>query len=358
MDAQQALANQAQTAAGGAPALGQTVAQGAINTLSGSTTPFSTATNTLQSISSGAANPWLTSASGQVTPNTATALGGLFAAQNQQLQQTMPNITAPIEGANIASGQFGSLRGMTAVDKAKADALAALFTQQNTAALQNQTTGVNAGIGAGNVAQQGIDTAMNVGQEQIAAPLTNIANLGNVLASINAPQTVTSTQKGQTGQTGTTQQTGQTAQTGTTNQTGQTSQTGTQTGSGTTSQSGTSQQSGSTSQSGTQTGNGPVLNQIGAMGSAGQGILNALGVAGANATTGAIPATLTSAKNFLTNLLGISSGGSSSTVSGSLINGGSFVSDPSGVTVTNADGSTVTGNAALDIIAAGYESPT
>lgn len=301
MDAQQALANQAQGAAGAAPALGQTVAQGAINTLSGSTTPFSTATNTLQAISSGAANPWLTGAGGTVTPNTATALGGLFAAQNQQLQQTMPNYTAPVEGANIASGQFGSLRGQTAVNKAKGDALANLFAQQNTAALQNQTTGVNAGIGAGNVAQQGINTAMNVGQEQMTAPLTNIANLGNILAGINAPQTVTSSQTGQTGQTGTTQQTGQTAQTGTTQQTGQTSQTGSQTGSGTTSQSGTSQQTGATSQSGTSSGTVPVLTGLASLGTTSQGVLNALSK---------LPSTGGSIIDFLKNL-----GGSGTTLS-------------------------------------------
>lgn len=191
--AQQNVVSQAQAANAAAPAPGQTVAQNAVNALSGPTNAFTQAGGTLQNIASGAANPWNTDASGNVTPNTNTALGGLFQAQNQQLNQLMPTTTAPVEASNIGSGNFGGLRGQTAVDTSKANALATLNTAQNQAALQNQATGVNAGAAAGNVAQQDINNLLTTGQYQQAAPYTNAANLGNVLSSIQAPQTVSNT---------------------------------------------------------------------------------------------------------------------------------------------------------------------
>lgn len=188
--AQQNVVNQAGQAAAAAPTPQNTVAQNAVNQLSGPTNAFTTAGGTLQSIASGAANPWITSPTGQVTPNTNTALGGLFQAQNQQLQQLMPQYTAPVDAASVASGNFGSLRGQTAYDKAMADAQANLFAQQNQAALTNQATGVNAAQGAGNVAQQGINNELTVGQYQQAAPFTNVSNYGKVLGGIQAPTTV------------------------------------------------------------------------------------------------------------------------------------------------------------------------
>jgi hypothetical protein len=117
-------------------------------------------------------------------------MGGLFAAQNQQLQQLMPNVTAPVEGGNIASGQFGSLRGQTAVNKAMGDAQAQLAAQQMQAALTNQATGVNAASSAGNVAQQNINNLLTTGQYQQASPFTNVSNYGKVLGGIQAPTTV------------------------------------------------------------------------------------------------------------------------------------------------------------------------
>jgi hypothetical protein len=119
-------------------------------------------------------------------------MGGLFQAQNQQLEQLLPNITAPVLGSSIASGNFGSLRGETAVNKAKADAQAQLFANQMDAFLKNQATGVTGAANLGNVAQQGISNAMNVGQAQQLAPFTNVANLGKILAGVTVPTTVTS----------------------------------------------------------------------------------------------------------------------------------------------------------------------
>lgn len=189
--AQQNIVNQAQSAFGAAPTPQQTVAQGAVSTMAQPTTPFQQAAGTLQNIASGAANPWIVNQqTGQVTPNTATALGGLFAAQNQQLQQLMPNVTAPVQGANIASGQFGSLRGQTATNKAMADAQATLAAQQMQAALQAQQVGTQAGLGAGTLTAQDIENALRVGQYQQASPFTNVSNLGKVVGGIQAPTTV------------------------------------------------------------------------------------------------------------------------------------------------------------------------
>ena len=190
--AQQNIASQGATALSQAPTMAQTTSQQAINTLSGTQNPFTQAQNTLQQISSGAANPWITDASGNVTPNTSTALGGLFQAENQQLNQLLPTTVAPTEAANIGSGNFGSLRGQTAVDTTKANALANLNAQQLQAALTNQQTGTTAAAQLGNVGSQGITSEMNVGTAQQNAPFQNIGNLASLIGTLSAPQTVTS----------------------------------------------------------------------------------------------------------------------------------------------------------------------
>jgi len=190
--AQQNVVSQATTGAGQVPTLANTVAGQAINTYGGANNPFAQAQGTLQGIATGAANPWITDASGNVTPNTNTAMGGLFQAQNQQLQQLMPNITAPTDAASIGSGNFGSLRGETAYNKAMADAQAQLFTQQNQAALQNQQTGVQAGSAIGNIGAQDIAGANTLTGLQQTAPLSSAANLAKIIGSIQAPETVTS----------------------------------------------------------------------------------------------------------------------------------------------------------------------
>jgi len=192
--AQQNVVSQAGTAAGQAPTLQNTVAGQAINNLSGPQNPFMQAQGTLGQIASGAANPWITdTATGQVTPNTGTAMGGLFQAQNQQLQQLMPNYTAPAQAASIGSGQFGSLRGQTAVNKAMADAQAALFAQQMQAALQNQQTGVSAGTGLSNVGAQGTQAMTTLGQAQQSDPFVAAANYGKILGGIQSPITTENT---------------------------------------------------------------------------------------------------------------------------------------------------------------------
>lgn len=192
--AQQNIVQQGTAAYGAAPQLNQTVAQGAINQLQpGAQNPYTQAQQSLQQISSGAANPWIVDQStGQVTPNVNTPMGGLFAAERQQLNQLLPSTVAPAQAAGIGTGGFGGLRAQTAVDKARADAFSTLNAQQLQAALNNQQVGQQAAANLGNVANQGITSAMNVGLAQQNAPFTNIGNLASLLGTIQAPATVTS----------------------------------------------------------------------------------------------------------------------------------------------------------------------
>lgn len=186
--AQQNIINRAGTALGQAPQFQDTVAQGAINTLAGTNNPFTQAQNYLGQISSGAANPWIVDqATGTVTPNVNTALGGLFAAQQQQLNQTLPTLTAKDQAGAIGSGNFGSLRGQTAIDTAKANALANLQAQQMTAAMQNQQIGTSAATGLGNVGQQGISSGLTAGTAQMNAPFQNIGTYGNLVNAVSVP---------------------------------------------------------------------------------------------------------------------------------------------------------------------------
>jgi len=190
--AQQNVVNQATQGAANVPSLQNTVAGQGINQLSNpNTNPFTQAQGTLGQIATGAANPWITDTSGNVVPDTSTAMGGLFAAQNQQLNQLMPNVQAQPLASSIGAGQFGSLRGQTAVDKATADAFANLNAAQMQAALQNQQTGVQAGSAMGNVGSQGITSMTNLGQAQQSDPLLAASALGKIVGGINAPTTVT-----------------------------------------------------------------------------------------------------------------------------------------------------------------------
>ena len=191
--AQQNIVSQGGQAMANAPSLGQTTAQGAINTLQGPSNPFQQAQGTLQQISSGAANPWIVDEStGAVTPNTGTAMGGLFAAQQQQLNQLMPDYSAPMQAGAIGSGNFGSLRGQTAVQKGRGDAFAKLNASQLQAALTNQQTGATSARYLGDVGAQGIGSAMNVGQTQMNAPFNNLANYSNLISSMPVPTTTQS----------------------------------------------------------------------------------------------------------------------------------------------------------------------
>lgn len=188
--AQQGIVQGANKALGAAPAFQQTVGQQAINELQNQNNAFNQAQGALGQIATGAANPWIVGANGQVTPNVNTPMGGLYAAQRQQLDQLLPNAVAPVQGGNIGTGNFGSLRGQTAVDKAKADAFATLAAQQMQSALQNQQTGVQAGTGLGNVGQQELSTLLTAGNTQMNAPFQNIGSYANLINDLSVPGTV------------------------------------------------------------------------------------------------------------------------------------------------------------------------
>lgn len=195
--AQQNIINQAGTAQSAAPQFQNTVAQGAVNTLQGPANPFTQSQGTLNQIATGAANPWIVNEqTGTVTPNINTAMGGLFQAQTNQLNTMLPSLTSGTEGAAIGSGNFGSLRGQTAVDTAKSQALANLQAQQMQSALQNQQQGVSAATGLGNVGAQGITSGLTTGAAQMNAPFQSATNYANLVNAVNAPTTASQQTQG------------------------------------------------------------------------------------------------------------------------------------------------------------------
>ncbi len=194
-DAQKNLQVGAEGALTGATPYSDTAtADMASNQLGATTNPFTTAMGTLQTVASGAANPW--NANG--TPNTNTALGGLFSAQNAKLDQILPQVIAKEGAAGIGGGNFGSLRGQTATNTARAGALTTLAEQQNQAALNAQTQATNAALGVGNVGSQYGTTANNTSNIQMLGDLTANAKYADILNQLGTtmPKTATETTQG------------------------------------------------------------------------------------------------------------------------------------------------------------------
>lgn len=161
-----------------------------------SSNPFMTAINTLQGVASGAANPWLENGD----PNTKTALGGLFAAQNARLNQILPEVTSQAGAGGIGGGNFGSLRGQTAVNTARAGALTTLAEQQNKAALDAQNYAIAAAKGVGDVGTQYSTSAINTGKEEMGADLNQLAKYSDIINAMGPTmdKTTTTTTKGST----------------------------------------------------------------------------------------------------------------------------------------------------------------
>ena len=170
-----------------APKVADTSAQSAINAFKAGTNPFASAQSTLESIGSGAANPWLASGA----PNTSTALGGLFAAQTAQAKQFMPEIDTAQTAKNIAGGDFGSAMNLGGVSRARSNFLTDLYQRQMQSALQNQQTGVAAGSALGNVGNQLVQSALNTGTFEQNAPYAGALNLASVVGKLQAPKTTT-----------------------------------------------------------------------------------------------------------------------------------------------------------------------
>jgi hypothetical protein len=159
-----------------------------------STNPFMTAMGTLQSVASGAANPWL--ANGD--PNTKTALGGLFSAQNAKLNQILPEIAAQTGAGGIGGGNFGSLRGQTAVNTARAGALTTLAEQQNKAALDAQNYAIQAAKGVGDVGSQYSTSALNTSDAAMNSDINQWGKYSNIINAMgpNTDKSTTVTTKG------------------------------------------------------------------------------------------------------------------------------------------------------------------
>lgn len=154
---------------------------------------FQAGTNVLQSIGQGAANPWLTTTSptGQttVTPDTSTAMGGLFQAQKDYLNQILPDVNATATAPSIGAGGFGSKMNMSAIGKARSQAASDLFQKQMQSALQNQQTGVSAGAGLGNIGNQLVQSGLNTATYQQNLPYADYMNQAKILQALSPEKT-------------------------------------------------------------------------------------------------------------------------------------------------------------------------
>lgn len=176
--AQQAIATQAPQTYGAVTDPSKTVASGLINDLNSQTAnPFTTAISGLQTAQTANANPFLSSGA----PNTATPLGGLFASQNARLDQMLPQITAQVGAGGIGTGNYGSLRGQTATETARAGALTALDEQQNKAYMDAMQQSIQAGQALGNVGAQYGTTSMNTANQEMMGGLPSLAKYGDII---------------------------------------------------------------------------------------------------------------------------------------------------------------------------------
>ena len=180
--ATQGLSNYATQILNAQAGQGTTGATNANNVLQGA---VGNSVNTLNTIAGNAANPWLPN--GQA--NTATPLGNLFQNQQNLLNAQLPDIQAQSDAAGIASGNFGGLRGLTASNLARGQAVNTLATNQAQAWNQAQNAGINAATGAVNAANVGTAGEANL----LNAPWAGISNYANILGSINTPKTQYST---------------------------------------------------------------------------------------------------------------------------------------------------------------------
>jgi hypothetical protein len=190
--AQQNLVNQATGV--NAPALADTAAQSAVSAF-GTGSPFTAGQNILQTIGSGAANPWLvsTDATGAqtVSPDVSTPLGGLFAAQSDYLKQILPDIQAEETAKAISGGGLGSRMNLSGITRETGKAYSDLAQKQMQAALQAQQYGVSAGAGLSDIGQEMVKSALETGKYQQNEPYADLVNLVNILGGIKPEQNVT-----------------------------------------------------------------------------------------------------------------------------------------------------------------------
>jgi hypothetical protein len=139
--------------------------------------PFTTAISGLQTAQTANANPFLSSGA----PNTASPLGGLFASQNAKLDQILPELTAQVGAGGIGTGNYGSLRGQTATNTARAGALTTLAEQQNKAYMDAMQQSIQAGQALGNVGAQYGTTTMNTANQEMMGGLPTLAKYSDII---------------------------------------------------------------------------------------------------------------------------------------------------------------------------------
>ena len=134
------------------------------------------------------------------TPNMQSPLGSLFSSQYAKLDQILPQVAAKEGAAGIGSGNFNSLRGQTAVNTARAGALTTLAEQQNQAALNAQTQGIQALQGIGNIGSQYGTTGINLANAEMLGGLPSLAKYSDIINNMGTviPKTTTEISKGST----------------------------------------------------------------------------------------------------------------------------------------------------------------
>ena len=189
-DAQKDVAAKASAALDSTVPYADTAIQGVIKSFNEPNNAYNQATQNLLNIQTGNANAFLPN--GQ--PNPQSPLGALFAAQNNQLNQMLPGITAKEGAVGIGGGGFGSLRGQTATQTARGGALTTLAEQQAKAALDAQTQSINAGTAVGNVQNQYGTEGINLTNSQLAGGLPSVAKYEDILGALASTLPKTSTE--------------------------------------------------------------------------------------------------------------------------------------------------------------------
>ena len=195
-DKQANIASTAGNVYNATPAPGQTALTGLGQTFNQAQNPFTTAMGGLENVYQGISTPF--NADG--TPNTQSPLGSLFASQYSKLDQILPQVAAKEGAAGIGSGNYNSLRGQTAVNTARAGALTTLAEQQNQAALNAQTQGIQALQGIGNIGSQYGTTGINLANAEMLGGLPSLAKYSDIINNMGTvmPKTTTEISKGST----------------------------------------------------------------------------------------------------------------------------------------------------------------
>lgn len=195
-DAQKDAATKATTALNTTTPFADTAIQGVAKNFQDPNNAYNQATQNLLNIQTGNANAFLPN--GQ--PNPQSPLGQLFAAQNAQLNQILPGVTAKEGAVGIGGGNFGSLRGQTATNTARGGALTTLAEQQAKAMLDAQNQSINAGQMVGNLQNQYGTEGINLTNAQLAGGLPTLAKYEDILGALATTLPKTSTEVTSQGQ--------------------------------------------------------------------------------------------------------------------------------------------------------------